>query len=202
MGINFATSVTDDLRIGAQFFTRDLGPVGNNEISLDWAFADYTITDEFNIRAGRMKQSYGLYGEYWDLDLVRPSVVLPNSVYLMSLRDLLINFNGLQFYGNIDLWDYDLGSIDYKVGAGRCWYKTPNRTLRSRTSSDNRAYDDTTDTFAFQMTDFKDNFILNMSLQWNTPLDGLLLKYTGTWYDGLARCVSKTRSLMPSRQSA
>ena len=88
MGINFATSVTDDLRIGAQFFTRDLGPIGNSVISLDWAFADYTITDEFNIRAGRMKQSYGLYGEYWDLDLVRPSVVLPNSVYLMSLRDL------------------------------------------------------------------------------------------------------------------
>ena len=35
MGINFATSVTDDLRIGAQFFTRDLGPIGNSVISLD-----------------------------------------------------------------------------------------------------------------------------------------------------------------------
>ena len=185
MGINFATSVTDDLRIGAQFFTRDLGPVGNNEISLDWAFADYTITDEFNIRAGRMKQSYGLYGEYWDLDLVRPSVVLPNSVYLMSLRDLLINFNGLQFYGNIDLWDYDLGSIDYKVGAGALLVQDAEQNSVAY-FLDNRAYDDTTGTFAFQTKDIKDNFILNMSLQWNTPLDGLLLKYTGTWYDGLA----------------
>ena len=60
MGINFMTSVTDDLRIGAQFFTRDLGPIGNSVITLDWAFADYSIIDEFNIRAGRMKQSYGL----------------------------------------------------------------------------------------------------------------------------------------------
>ena len=68
---------------------------------------------------------------------------------------------------------------------GRCWYKTPNRVSVAY-FLDNRAYDDTTGTFAFQTKDIKDNFILNMSLQWNTPLDGLLLKYTGTWYDGLA----------------
>lgn len=183
MGINFATSVTDDLRIGAQFFTRDLGPIGNSVITLDWAFADYSITDEFNIRAGRMKQSYGLYGEYWDLDLVRPTVVLPNSVYLMSLRDLLINFNGLQFYGNIDLWDYNLGSIDYKVGAGALMV---NDAANSSVAYffNNRAYDEYTDKFAFKMTDLKDNFIANLALQWNTPIDGLLLKYTGTWFDG------------------
>ena len=48
----------------------------------------------------------------------------------------------------------------------------------------NRAYDEYTDKFAFQMTDLKDNLIANISLQWNTPLDGLLLKYTGTWFDG------------------
>ena len=183
MGLNFSTSVTDDLRVGAQFFTRDLGPVGNSVISLDWAFADYTITDEFNVRAGRMKQAYGLYGEYWDLDLVRPSVVLPNSVYLMSLRDLLINFNGAQFYGNIDFWDYDLGSIDYKIGAGAIMVNdAPNSSIAY--FFNNRAYDEYTDKFAFKMIDLKDNFIGNVSLQWNTPLDGLFLKYTGTWFDG------------------
>ena len=35
------------------------------------------------------------------------------------------------------------------------------------------------------MTDFKDNLSEHV-VQWNTPLDGLLLKYTGTWFDGLA----------------
>lgn len=183
MGINFATSVTDELRVGAQFFTRDLGPVGNSTITLDWAFADYTITDEFNVRAGRMKQAYGLYGEYWDLDLVRPTVVLPNSVYLMSLRDLLINFNGLQVYGNIDLWDYDLGSVDYKIGGGALMVNdAPNSSVAY--FFNNRAYDERTGKFAFKMIDLKDNFIGNVSLQWNTPLDGLFLKYTGTWFDG------------------
>ena len=28
-GINFATELTDDLRVGAQLFARDLGPLGN-----------------------------------------------------------------------------------------------------------------------------------------------------------------------------
>ena len=143
------------------------------------------------------KQAYGLYGEYWDLDLVRPTVVLPNSVYLMSLRDLLINFNGLQFYGNIDLWDYDLGSIDYKVGAGALLVQDAKESSVAYFFN-NRAYDDTTGKSAFQTYDIKDNFIANMSLQWNTPLDGLLrsIPVLGLMVSQL--CVSRTSFSKPS----
>ena len=185
MGINFATSISDDIRIGAQFFMRDLGPVGNSVMTLDWAFADYSIIDEFNIRAGRIKTAYGLYGEYWDLDLVRPTVVMPNSVYLMSLRDLLINFNGLQAYGNIDLWDYEFGSIDYKVGGGALMVPDAEDSSIAYFFN-NRAYDSYTDTFAFKVLDLKNTFLANISLQWNTPIDGLLLKYTNLYAVGYA----------------
>ncbi|MGB5159306.1 hypothetical protein [Desulfobacterium sp. N47] len=37
MGINFSKQVTDKLRIGAQIFSRDLGDVGNNKVTIDWA---------------------------------------------------------------------------------------------------------------------------------------------------------------------
>ncbi len=40
-GINFATDLSDRLHIGLQLFGRDLGNVGNNDITLDWAYADY-----------------------------------------------------------------------------------------------------------------------------------------------------------------
>ncbi len=32
MGINFASELTDDLRVGVQFLSRDLGELGNNEV--------------------------------------------------------------------------------------------------------------------------------------------------------------------------
>ncbi|GBC63154.1 hypothetical protein DENIS_4147 [Desulfonema ishimotonii] len=41
MGINFSRELTDKLRIGVQFFSRDLSAVGNNDVVVDWAYGDY-----------------------------------------------------------------------------------------------------------------------------------------------------------------
>ena len=54
----------------------------------------------------------------------------------------MINFNGFRFYGNIDLWDYDLGSIDYKVGRGRMLVQDAKNSSIAYFFN-NRAYDDT-----------------------------------------------------------
>jgi hypothetical protein len=40
MGINFSRQMTDKLRIGVQFFSRDLGDAANNKITVDWAYAE------------------------------------------------------------------------------------------------------------------------------------------------------------------
>ncbi len=43
MGINFRTSPTDKLTIGCQFFARDLGAVGNDEVTLGWVVGDSVV---------------------------------------------------------------------------------------------------------------------------------------------------------------
>ena len=56
-------------------------------MKLDWAVADYNFRQEFGIRVGRVKYPKGLYGEALDLDVIRPFVFLPMSVYNPVLRD-------------------------------------------------------------------------------------------------------------------
>ncbi|MCP4346113.1 MAG: hypothetical protein GY795_11385, partial [Desulfobacterales bacterium] len=40
IGINFTTSVAENIRVGLQFYSFDLGDIGNNNVKLDWAFLD------------------------------------------------------------------------------------------------------------------------------------------------------------------
>ena len=54
-GINFASNVTDDLRIGMQLLSRDLGALGNNMVEVDWAYADCSFRNWLGLRVGRMK---------------------------------------------------------------------------------------------------------------------------------------------------
>ena len=54
-GLNVASSLTDNFRVGMQLFSRDQGEVGNNEVSVDWAFLDYQRNEAFGIRVGRIK---------------------------------------------------------------------------------------------------------------------------------------------------
>ncbi|HAO21106.1 MAG TPA: hypothetical protein DCQ37_11925, partial [Desulfobacteraceae bacterium] len=52
LGINFSKDMTENLRIGMQFFSRDLGETGNNAVEVDWAFGDYHWHDWLGFRAG------------------------------------------------------------------------------------------------------------------------------------------------------
>ncbi|RLC03008.1 MAG: hypothetical protein DRI57_29555, partial [Deltaproteobacteria bacterium] len=89
MGINFSTKLPKRLRIGLQFFSRDLGQEGNNDIVLDWAYADYRWKEWLGFRIGKIKVVYGLYNETRDMDMLRASVMLPQSVYTELWRDRL-----------------------------------------------------------------------------------------------------------------
>ena len=87
MGINFSTELTDDLHVGVQFFSRDLGTIGNDDIKVDWAFADYHWKDWLGVRVGKIRIPYGLYNEIRDIDILRLSIILPQSVYSEIARD-------------------------------------------------------------------------------------------------------------------
>lgn len=116
MGLNFTNRPMDKLMIGVQFFARDFGSVGNDQIQIDYALADYRMTDYFGIRAGKMKNPMGLYSEYRDIDMLRTCMVLPHSVYDESLRDSQTFLQGVGIYGDINT--ARLGSISYQALAG------------------------------------------------------------------------------------
>ena len=112
-GLNFRVEIDDKTSAGIQFFSRDLGALGNNEVLIDWCFLDHSIKDELGVRIGRVKLPGAMYNEYQDIDAVRGTILLPQGVYDLNLRDTQIGIDGVALYGNIATegmgdWDYNL----------------------------------------------------------------------------------------------
>lgn len=116
VGINFSALINDDLRFGLQLFSRDLGPHGNNDLNVDWAFLDYNLRDWLGFRAGKIKMPFGLYNRKRDADMLRTSILLPQSVYNEGSRAFVVAFYGVDLYGNKNFGPF--GSIDYELFGG------------------------------------------------------------------------------------
>ena len=115
-GINFGKELTDKLRLGIQFFSKDLGNYGNNEITLDWAYGDYRWKDWLGVRIGKIKTPHGLYNETRDVDMLRNSIFLPQSVYPEIERDTALSLMGVGIYGYASLGMF--GNINYQALMG------------------------------------------------------------------------------------
>lgn len=116
MGLNFTTNPTDKLRMGAQFFARDFGTVGNDKIVVDWAFADYRFKDWLGFRAGKIKNPMGLYNETRDIDMLRTSILLPVGVYDEPYRETVTGIQGAGIYGDINSERF--GTLNYQFLCG------------------------------------------------------------------------------------
>ncbi|MBN1382385.1 MAG: hypothetical protein JXA41_11965 [Deltaproteobacteria bacterium] len=173
MGVNFSKQVTDNLRIGIQFFSRDLGDAANNKISLDWAYGDYHFKDWLGIRVGKIKIPFGLYNETRDMDMLRTCIVLPQGIYNDLLRDVLIAMQGAGAYGTIPL--HKAGSLEYQAMAGVINLDKDNGIGKYVESKFYGSLD--------VLDDFNTDTSYAASLRWNTPLDGLALKVTTLKYD-------------------
>jgi len=161
-GINFSNQLNDRLRIGMQFFSRDLGDIGNNEINVDWAVADYRWKDWLGLRTGRIKNRYGFYCYTRDIDMLRTGVFLPQSVYFDSLRELTNSLDGVGIYGYVPVGDSD--SIDYQINYGKQIIDTKG------------GVDDFIENhIPVDITEFESQELLLINLEWNTRVKGLRL---------------------------
>lgn len=115
-GLNVTTELPGNIRVGMQVLARDLGPLGNDELTIDWAYGDWRWRDWLGVRAGRIKLPFGLYGETRDIDLARTQVLLPQSVYMETYRDITGAFIGGELYGSVPLGP--IGRIDYTLFGG------------------------------------------------------------------------------------
>jgi hypothetical protein len=168
VGINFSKQLTDRLRIGLQLFAHDLGAIGNNEVVLDWAFADYRWKDWAGLRVGRIKAPHGLYNETRDMDMLRTSIFLPQSVYFEVNRDTMSAINGVGVYGDIPAGA--VGRFSYYLLAGSMDVDGDVSVGGIRQFNSSPIWENTGD------LEFEEVYIA--ALEWQTPLDGLRLKYT------------------------
>lgn len=162
LGINFAKDLSDDLRIGLQIFSRDLGETGNNQVEIDWANGDYRWRDWLGLRVGLMKMAHGFYNETRDVDLLRTWVLLPQPIYNDTTRDYYTRMWGGEFYGGIPLGN--AGSLKYRAIIGSYTPDSDNSGL-VRFIKDGG--------IPVEVEGFDNGVQYNASLQWHTPLEGL-----------------------------
>ena len=148
--INVSTEVSERLRVGLQLFTRDLGPIGDYAMRLDWALIDYEWRPWLGMRAGRVKIPFGLYNEYSDIDAARTSILLPQGVYNTVNRDFLLAQTGFEVYGSPDLGSG--GALDYRLYLGTIFID-PGRDP--------------------QVTSVDTEYVTGGQIFWRTPIAGL-----------------------------
>jgi hypothetical protein len=154
VGVNFTRNVTDELSVGMQLFSRDLGPIGNYRPQFDWFYLDYRLRDWFGIRAGRTKLPFGLYNDTSDVDAARVPILLPQSLYPTTSRDFLLAQTGGEIYGYVPLGP--LGAFDYRLYGGTIFIDTT--TLASPAAT---------------VTRIDVPYVVGGRGMWVTPLDGL-----------------------------
>jgi hypothetical protein len=115
--INFGVPLTNKLRAGLQLHSYSLGQLGQQKVSLDWAYGDYKFNDHLGIRAGRVKTPIGLFNDIQDIDALYPWVLLPQSVYPADMRSFHLAHTGFVVYGDLRL-PRKAGSISWQGFAG------------------------------------------------------------------------------------
>jgi hypothetical protein len=150
--VNVSTEVADRLRVGLQLFTRDLGPIGNYNANVDWAYLDYRFREWLGFRAGRIKLPFGLYNEFSDVDSARLPVLLPQSLYPTRSRDFLLAQTGFSLYGSASA--AGLGGFDYQLAFGTIFLDASGSPA---------------------ITDLDVPYAAAAQLFWRTPLPGLRL---------------------------
>lgn len=115
--INFSKELGDNLHLGIQFSALDRGAYGKDDVTIDWAYADYRFKDWFGIRAGKVKIPMGLYNETRDLDSARTYVLLPQGIYDDANREINLANSGVAIYGVSPATP--VGTFSYLATAGK-----------------------------------------------------------------------------------
>ena len=160
-GVNISMQVTHKVRVGAQFYDRNLGKLGRYDPVLDWAVADYRFQPWLGVRAGKVKTTLGLYNETQDLDFLYTFALLPQSVYPTDVRDATLAHTGGDVYGRVPL-RRQLGALSYTAFVGH------------RSDNIHSGYGYLASQYGFRYSSYT-ALQVGVDLRWQTPLKGLLI---------------------------
>jgi hypothetical protein len=158
--VNVSAQPTPKLRVGVQAHYLLLGTF-SDQITIDWAQADYKFDDRFGIRVGKTKTPSGLFNDIQDLDPSYLWVLLPQSVYNLTDRGSFLSHFGGVVYGKFKLGP-KVGTIEYDGWGGQNVYTSDNGTFLAQSTA---GY---TVPFGIQGPMF------GAALRWRTPLRGLM----------------------------
>lgn len=100
------------VRFAGQLISRQAGKVSDGDPEIDYLLADVSLDNSasygYGVRAGRLKLPFGFYNDTRDVAFTRPSIILPQSLYLDQARDLQLSADGVQFYGYFPIADLKL----------------------------------------------------------------------------------------------
>ena len=110
--LNVAIPVTDRLTIDAQPFWHAGHHANQTSSGIDYVFAEWKFSDFLRLRAGSVKQPFGIYTEVFDVGTVRPFAALPQGVYgaggMIGKAYSGLGFTGSTFTGGGWGFGYDI----------------------------------------------------------------------------------------------
>jgi hypothetical protein len=158
--INLGAAPIPKLRVGVQARYFLLGNYGNN-ITIDWAQADYKVNDKFGARVGKVKTPFGLFNETQDIDPSYMFALLPQGPYSIASRNSQLSEYGGVVYGTLKV--NQLGKLEYRGWDGvRAVSKDDGNFLGQRESG-------TT------LPNGISGSAIGATLRWRLPIDGLMI---------------------------
>jgi hypothetical protein len=127
-GINASWTPLPRLQLAVQPLFRRAGAGHESDFELDFALIDYALLStadrQLRLRLGRIKNPLGLYNDTRDVAFTRPSILLPESIYLDSVRELFVSSDGAMIYGELrSQWG------DFSLEFGPVFFRSDNRDL-------------------------------------------------------------------------
>lgn len=119
-GLNASWRALNQLQFSVQAVYKQIGNAEPKGTQLDYAIADWRVIDTFDfgtgIRLGRLKNPYGFYNETRDVAATRLGILLPESIYIDYLREVLHSSDSAGIYGHKE---FDSGTLSFSAVYGK-----------------------------------------------------------------------------------
>lgn len=108
LGLNLNTAIDDRITLAAQLLATLED--GDYAVHLDWGIVSYALTDEFRIRAGKIKFPTGIVNEYVSVGNAYPWITPPMLFYTEESDGP--NITREAYTGASALWEYSSGDMN------------------------------------------------------------------------------------------
>lgn len=159
--VNVSAQPEPKLRIGVQARYFLLGNFGN-QITLDWAAADYKANEHFGVRVGKVKTPSGLFNEIQDIDPSYIWSLLPQGVYPVTSRNSVLAHEGGVVYGALSLGP-KLGKLEYDGWGGERVIDSTDGVLLAQREA------------GLVLPNGLSGATYGAALRWRTPLPGFMI---------------------------